>query len=273
MLIRALLRAALLAGLVICGWLLGSAIALAAEDAPHQAHPTAALDGGNSPGTARGDLSATAPAGVDGLLSDALNGTATPQLPTAPPAVSGLVTRVAQPVAQLAQPVTRVAQPVTRDILTPVGPVPAIQPPLAHLTAPPAQATTEPAVPAAAAIQVPAAPLPQVTVPAPHTPDRAAADSSVNRFATMPALHRAAVPGERSGAPGAPTVPTGPLDTPTTSCPAGPGGANSAAPGAPAGVLSDTAIGADVGPRERSPQAGTGGLPRWLSQRPSTSPD
>lgn len=259
---RVLLRVVMLAGLVVCGWLLGSATALASESAPHQVTPATGLITNPSPDGASGDRLALVPAvttTVDDVLAATDPGAEVSRPPAQPPLVPGLVSQVVHPVLD----------PVLASAGQP-GPSPA------NTAAEPA--TTAPTTSTPAVVQVPQAPLPQVGVPVPAAPPpsgSATADPTASPFASPSAAHRDRVHhdpahSDQAPAPWGPPVPASPPSTSTTSCPAG---ANTAAPSAQAGTLTDGVARADLALAQQPRHTGAGGLPRSPSRQPSTSPD
>ncbi|HEU0087038.1 MAG TPA: hypothetical protein VFQ77_05235 [Pseudonocardiaceae bacterium] len=247
---RVLLRVAMLTGLIVCSWLLGSGTGLADEghSAPSAGLTTAPSLGAaielhpapSHPLLAAAEPLLPAPSPVSSLLSPA----------TVPQVVESLVDAV--PVA-----------PIVAPVLQPLTPAPADEPAPVRLLAAdqhPALAPAEPVVPAADRGAPAALPHLVAAGPVAPAPRSSTAEHPARQFAESPAGY----------GPSAPLAPASPLRSLDTSGPAGPG---TTAPCGPAGTLIDGYQRADLAVVQRRGPSGAGGLPRWPSQQPSTSPD
>jgi hypothetical protein len=259
---RALSRAAVLGGLVVAGWLLGSGIGLANENLGH-------------PGTGlvkvvsdRGEGAAQADGGSGGQLG-------------VPPTVSSTVRRVRSAVSVPQRPAP---PPVKLGVLKPVVNAVSVPKPLAHILAPQprpaeygadirAQALadepaaippTEPAGPAAAAT-APGSPRGRATVlttaghALPIAPTRAAADRVAERLAL-------------SDDPATP-VPASPPASTTSAWMTGGTGSGAGTKSVPDVVVNDSWASAGLAPMHRLGYPSAGDLPRSPAAQPSTSPD
>ncbi len=263
LLLGALLRIAVVGGLAIAGWLLGSGIGQAHDDLVHQdpgqqdnsmvrlvAFPTPDDD-------SRGLLGAppTVKSTVTGVVR------AVPRLPVRPPQVPVLAPVLA-PVSKLAAPAHPVAKKAVEPQATNHKP--------AAVTPPPA-ASAEPAVPATTLVRP--APVQLMHNAPAATPVCAAAhpvadpladqlaDPSAGEFSTV-----------RSG-PVAP-APAGPFGTTTAPCPSGSTGGGGAITGSGYPVtVSDGWAGMDLASTYCRLCADASGILRAAAQRPSTSPD
>lgn len=271
---RVLLRIAVLVGLVVCGWLLGTATGSAEEAGAGEvqagevqageagsrndwAHVALSHDEGSEPAE-------TPSKGVTGsLLTPLLETSADELLPVGE--VVQLPVRSTAPdlVVKIVQPVVA---PVADHVLGAGTPERINQPP-SRLTAAVDQPARTPAEPApASALPGPAIPLPQVLGPALLAPT---ALSTAEDPAADALTESSAAVDQRS----TPLTPASPLGTTGTSCPAGPTGPSTAAPGAHAATLDDGVAKADLALAAHRLNTGAGGLPRCPSQQPSTSPD
>ena len=253
--VRVLLRAALLTGMVVGAWLLGSATGLAQEDwAPRDRtpHHQATLD--HTPhsvglaGLADAPIPAVTPAdvSVEAVL----------------PAVSALPLPV-QPVVQALEPV--LPEPVLDSVISVVAPEPAAVELPGSLTAADLAEPLPPADPA----EVTVGPRTPPPAPTPHSSEAAtpAAPTLAYTAAAEPA-------GERADAdhPVSP-VPERPPGTMTTSCPATSVGSNTTTKSAYAVTLDDGSPEVNLAPLHRRMHLRADGPPGSLNQRPSTSPD
>ncbi|MGH3909703.1 MAG: hypothetical protein ACRDRM_02635 [Pseudonocardiaceae bacterium] len=260
-----LLRIAVLVGLVVCGWLLGTATGSAEEagageaSARHDwAHAALTHEQGSEPAE-------TPSTGASGnLLTPLVETSADELLPVGEvlrlpvqPMAPDLVVKIVQPVVA----------PVADHVLGAGTPERINQPAPSRLTAAVDQPARSPAEPApASTLPGPAIPLPQVVGPAllaptvPSTAEDPAADVLTESSAAVD---------QRS----TPLAPASPLATTGTSCPAGPTGSATAAPGAHAATLDDGVAKDGLKLAARWLNSGAGGLPRCPSQQPSTSPD
>ncbi|MDT7712553.1 MAG: hypothetical protein QOG46_1242 [Pseudonocardiales bacterium] len=257
--VRALLRAVLLGGLVAVGWLLGSGISYADEDlgqpSPGLSHVANAVpfDDGSDDGFGT-------PAAVEPIVKQVLSTAAVPRLPVQPPVQVSILRPIVKAVG-IAKPLDQVL-PVSRPLSGPDQHTA----PARHIAAipPPAQAEK-----------------PATVSPAPAVAGQGAAPASAPTLHTKPAmLHSLAQPAAESmtlrpalgDGPVSP-MPANPLGSTTSLCTiGGAGGSASSKNGSEVAVhdgwLTD-GLTQPYGPLERD----TSGLPRSLSVRPSTSPD
>lgn len=258
--VRALLRAVLLGGLVAVGWLLGSGISYADDDlgqpSPGLIHVANAVpfDDGSDGGSGT-------PAAVEPIVKKVLSTAAVPRLPVQPPAQVNILRPIVKAVG-IAKPLDQVL-PVSRPLSGPTQhTVPA-----RHMAAIPAPAQADKPATAAAAPAVArpdAAPAP-ASAPLHAQP---AISDSLAQPATEPMTLRPAL-GDGPVSP----MPANPLGSTTSLCTiGGAGGGASSKNGSDVAVhngwLTD-GLTQPYGPIERD----TSGLPRSLSVRPSTSPD
>lgn len=262
---RVLLRIAVLVGLVVCGWLLGTATGSAEEAAVGEVQ---AVEAGPRQGWAHvpladeeaGEPAETPSRGVTGsLLTPLVETSADELLPAGEelwlPVQPNLVVKIIQPVVT----------PVADHVLGAGTPERISQPPPSRLRAAVDQPARPPAESAPARTPSgPAGPLPQVVGPPLLAPT---ALSTADHPAAAARTESLAAVDQRS----APLAPASPLGT--TSCPAGPTGPTTAAPGAHAATLDDGVAKAGLALAAGRLSTSAGGLPRCPSQQPSTSPD
>jgi len=308
---RVLLRIVVLVGLVICGWLLGTATG--------QAHEAGPDDSGTAPdwvhmALARHDASPPAAATPAPTVASTPALASTPAVtPTSAATPKSLATPAAsadnpsaeRPAEGLLGPLTAVGV----DAVAPVGallpvpaPVPGVvlqtvqplaaplvdavgrSPVVAQVLGPIAPRSAERPVPApVAATDALAAPSPAEPAPTGAGPPPVPAPPPAQVYA--PALPAVSSPGgaadlptrrlagSAAGEQSTPPVPASPSGTTGTSCPPGSTGANTVAQAAYAAVLGDGAASADTALMQRRLWTDAGGLPRCVAQQPSTSPD
>ncbi|MGH3902865.1 MAG: hypothetical protein ACRDTE_01500 [Pseudonocardiaceae bacterium] len=260
-----LLRIAVLVGLVVCGWLLGTATGSAEEAGAGEAGPRHDWAHVALTHEEGGEPAETPSQGATGsLLTPLVETSADELLPV------GEVLRLpVQPMTpDLAMKIVEpLVAPVADHVLGAGPPERINQSPPSRLTAAvdqPARPLAEPAP--ARTLPGPAIPLPQVLGPAVAAPT--ALSTAEDPAADVRTESSAAVD-QRS----TPLNPASPPATTGTSCPAGPTGPATAAPGAHSATLDDGVAKADVALAARWLNTGAGGLPRCPSQQPSTSPD
>ncbi len=267
---RVLLRVALLGGLIITGWLLGSGIA--------QASASSGLSGVNE-----GRIASLSPLnaaetddGADGLL-----GVPAPRLPAQPAKL-----RVLEPVLKPAKlpvldpvlkPVSKLAAPVAPNAGKAARPWAAAEKPA--VVVPPAPPAAPPAPAAPAELAVPATSL-ATPAPVPHPVSEAAsetpvcvaaapvADPSADRSTGPTALG----PSERPSGPADPVGPS-PPGTTTAPCPLGSTGAGAITKSLHPVTLSDGWSATSLTPTHCRLCAGADGILPSAAQRPSTPPD
>jgi hypothetical protein len=262
--VRALLRAVLLGGLVAVGWLLGSGISYADEDlgqpSPgliHVANAVPSMPFNDGPDDGFGT-----PAAAEPIVKKVLSAAPVPRLPVQPPAQVSILRPIVKAVG-IAKPLDQALQ-VSRPLS---GPAQHTDPARHTATIPPPAQADKPATvsPAPAVAGQSAAPAP-ASAPALHAKPTmlySLAQPAVEPMTLGPAL------GDGPMSP----MPANPLGTTTSLCTiGGAGGGASSKNGADVAVhdgwLTD-GLTQPYGPLERD----TSGLPRSLSVRPSTSPD
>jgi hypothetical protein len=259
----ALLRVAVLGGLVIAGWLLGSGISqaqqeLAPQDVRQQGNIVQLAGFPLPDDDSAGALGATsASSTVKSTVTGVLRAVPVPRLPLRPPQVPVLAPVLA-PVSKLAAPapVTRShaqSQPTTQHVM--VGPPPAA----------PAEPTVRPATVAPAPVHTVynASPAAATCIAAHPVADPLAdqvADPSVEKFSA---------PGSGPAAP----APASPFGTATAPCPSGGTGSGGVTGGAQPVTMSDGVFGMDPASTYCLRCADLSGMPLAAAQRPSTSPD
>ena len=260
----ALLRVAVLGGLVVAGWLLGSGIGQAQEELTSQdlgqQNNAVELVGFSLPDDdSEGPLGA-APASstVKSTVTGVLRAVPVPRLPVRPPQVPVLAPVLA-PVSKVVSPapVTRAhtqSQPTTKQVMA----------------VPPPAAPAEPTVRAATVVP----PSPMHTV---HSASPAAVACIVADPVADPLTDQVADPSvEKFSAPGSgPTAPApaSPFGTSTAPCPSGSTGSGGVNGSAHPVAISDGVSGMDSASTYCLRCADLSGMPLAAAQRPSTSPD
>ena len=276
--VRVFLRFAVLSGLVIAGWLLGSGVGHATEDQvqPGTGAVRLADDPGDIPGPSdgRSDTQVGLPPTVASTVQSALSRSSVPRLSLQPVEVLKPIT-VLKPV-ELLKPVVRavvVPRPVAQVLATASRPVSVptqhsagirSQKPVRELAAVP------PAAPVVRAASATAArPAPVVTTePATaghtmsHRPVCAAAP------ADYPLAREITVGG---GLPG--PMPTRPPDSTTAACMIGNAAGGGGTKGSPDLAVNETETHAGVASTPRLGYRDVSDLPRSPAEQPSTSPD
>lgn len=249
---RALLRVALLGGLVIAGWLLGSGTSLADEDPGHKnLVEYTGLSGLVKASSPDGEFSG--PLGAPPAVEPTLQGM-TRAAPVHVPVVTPVLARVSE----------LVAAPVVEPVATLATHAPAATPRAA--VDKPTPAPLAPVPLAGPAVQAGPAPA-----HASSTVDEVASATQVSTIA-RPVASQFAGPPALGGAPAAP-VPASPPGTTTTACPVGSsGGGTTTAKGAHFATLGDRWAMADLTPRHRL-HTSSGSIPRSAAEQPTSSPD
>ncbi|MGH3781591.1 MAG: hypothetical protein ACRDRO_13445 [Pseudonocardiaceae bacterium] len=269
--VRALLRFAVLSGLVIAGWLVGSGVGHASEDLgqPGASLVQLASDPGDivGPSDGQSDAHFGLPSTVASTVKNALSQASVPRLPVQPvdvlkPVLKPVVRAVAVP-----RPLTHVLATVSQPMSAPAQHSAGIrsQEPAHELAAAP------PAAPAvrAAAVTAPV-PVPAVTtVPAtavhamPHTPVCAAA---------APAEHPLAEEIALGGDPVAP-MPTSPPDSATAPCMVGGAAGGGSTKGSGDFAVNESSTNASLASTHHLGYLSASDLPRSPAEQPSASPD
>jgi hypothetical protein len=254
----ALLRVAVLGGLVIAGWLLGSGIGQAQEDVVpqdlRQQDNIARLVGFPLPDDDSGGLIG-APSTVKSVTSRSTGVLrVVPRLPIRPPQVPVLAP-VLTPVSKLAAPA-----PVTRSH---AQPQPTIHQPV--MVVPPPAAQAEPAVRAAT-----------IVTPNPvHTSSPAVLVCTAAHPVADPLADQVAGPSAEKPLGSVPTSPAAPspFGTATAPCSSGSTGGGGVTGSTQNVTVSDGSSGIDPASTYRLLGAEFSGMPLAAAQRPSTSPD
>lgn len=270
--VRALLRFAVLSGLVIAGWLLGSGVGHANEDLgqPVTGVVRLASDPGDiaGPSASGSDAQFGLPPAVASTVKNALSQASVPRLPARPVDVLKPAD-VLKPVVRavgVPRPLTHVLATVSRPMSAPAqhsAGTRAQEP--AHLLAavPPAA----PAVRAAAAMAAPAPAVTAVSTTAGYTPSHASACA----FAA-PAEHPRAEELVLSGDPVAP-MPTSPPDSATAPCMIGGAAGGGGTKGSPDLAVNESWTNAGLASTHRLGYLSASDLPRSPAEQPSASPD
>jgi hypothetical protein len=264
--VRALLRAVLLGGLVVVGWLLGSGISYADEDlgqpSPGLIHVANAVpfDDGSDDGFGT-------PAAVEPIVKKVLSTAATPRLPVQPPAQVSILRPIVKAVG-IAKPLDQ-ALPVSRPLSRPLaGPAQHSAPARQMATMPPStkadrSATVSPAVLTVAAQAAASAPA---SAPAVHA--KPAMVYSPAQLAAEPMTLRPAL-GDGPVSP----MPGNPLGSTASLCTIGGAGGGASSKNGPDVAVHDSWLTDGLTQPYGLLERDTSGLPRSLSVQPSTSPD
>ncbi len=257
--IRAVLRVAVLGGLVIAGWLVGSGIGQAHEDTVDESQAqhsslTQMIDISPPNDDSGGLLSAPAVARSAG--AEVMRAAPVPPLPIQP-AQTPVLAPALEPVSKLAAPAPSVAESATQSRAA--APMPAA-------VAPPAAAPAAPAI-AVTAASTPAPVLRAAADPPPETPVCRTAHQAAD-----PSADQLAVPSSPGVGPATP-LPASSPGTTTEPCPAGNTGGGSITTSAHLVTLSDRWSTATRASRQCRLCPGASGIARSAAQRPSTSPD
>ncbi|MGH3984120.1 MAG: hypothetical protein ACRDST_15920 [Pseudonocardiaceae bacterium] len=262
----ALLRVAVVGGLVIAGWLLGSGIGQAQEELVPQdlgrqdnivrlvGFPLPDDDSGGLPGAPAAPLTVTSTvASVQRAVPVPV-----PRLPVRPPQIPVLAP-VLEPVSKLAAPAPASRshgqpQPKTKQVMV----------------VPPPAAPAEPTVPAATVVT----PAPVYTVhnALPAAAACIAAHPVADPLADQVADTSAGKPSALGSGPAAP-APASPFGTTTAPCPSGGSGGGGVTSSFQPVTMSDGLSGMDPASTYCLLCADLSGMPLAAAQRPSTSPD
>jgi hypothetical protein len=264
--VRALLRAVLLGGLVVVGWLLGSGISYADEDlgqpSPGLIHVANAVPFDDGPDDGLGT-----PAAVEPIVKKVLSAAATPRLPVQPPAQVSILRPIVKAVG-IAKPLDqalRVSRPLSRPLS---GPAQHSAPARQMATMPPStkadrSAAVPPVVFTVAAQGAASAPASAPAVHAKpamvHFPAQLAAEPMTLR----PAL------GDGPVSP----MPGNPLGSTASLCTIGGAGGGASSKNGPDVAVHDSWLTDGLTQPYGLLERDTSGLPRSLSVQPSTSPD
>jgi hypothetical protein len=252
--VRALLRFAVLSGLVIVGWLLGSGVGHATEDLGQPGTGVVQPAGDPADITGPSDDESNGqfglPPTVTSTVKHALSQASVPRLPVAP-------VDVLKPVAVL-KPVVRavgVSRPLAHVVSTVARPLSAPTPHGADIRSP------EPAHELAAVS--PAAPVVRATSSLPHAPVCA-----VSAHATVSLAEESAL----GGHPAAP-IPTSPPDSTTAPCMIGSAAGGGGTRGSPELAVNEGWANTHLASTHGLGSLSASDVPRSLAEQPSTSPD
>jgi hypothetical protein len=265
--VRVFVRFAVLSGLVIAGWLLGSGVGHATED---QVQPgTGAVRLADDPGDITGPSDGRShtqfglPPTVASTVQSALSRSSVPRLS---------VQRVLQPVVIL-KPVVRavvVPRPLTHVLATASRPMSA---PVQHSAGIWSQKPVHELAPVAPAVRAPAVtaalPAPAVAT-APATAGHTVSHGPV--CAAAPAEHPLAHEITLGGGPPGP-MPTSPPDSTTAPCMIGNAAGGGGTKGSPDLAVNENETHAGLASTPRLGYLNGSDLPRSLAEQPSTSPD
>jgi hypothetical protein len=274
---RALLRLAVLGGLVLAGWLLGAGISHADEELDSPDNGLVRLVGDRLEQTTGSDARPSSrlgvPSAVGSTVKKALSTTSIPQLPVQPP----VKVDVSRPLASTLQPVSQTVSGLVRATghKAPADSAAAVSPavPTVRAAAAPAPrpATRPTAAPANAPILGPVAgpmtrPATGLTAPAHPNADRtslvAAANATTDSVSQLPAS---------GNGPAAP-LPASPPATTTAASITSSSGGGAGTKGIPIVAVNDAWTIAPLVLTHRL-RLGAGDLPRSPAVEPSTSPD
>ncbi|MGH3787206.1 MAG: hypothetical protein ACRDRG_11780 [Pseudonocardiaceae bacterium] len=280
---RALIRLAVLGGLVIAGWLLGSGISHADEDF---GQPDTGLVQLVSTGVDRAtasDRNSGSPGGeppaVGSIVKKALSAAPIKRLPVQPPvhvdvpkSFGALQPAVLKPLAPALAPVTKTVSGAAA-VIRPQAPAEKF---VAVPPAAPINATIAAPAPVLTPVSTPGPAIMAASEPASGLAD-APARTSVDRVSPAVPVRASAVglPAPGNPAPGSPVdpVPASPPAITTAPTLAGSSGGGAGAKGAPIATMNDSWTMAGLTPTHRLRYRGAGDLPRSPAEDPSTSPD
>jgi hypothetical protein len=261
---RVLLRIVMLAGLIVGGWLLGSATALAQDNSGNATPETIFAD--HSVESAPTSLLGTVPVvgaavpgalpAVSATLSDVTSVNSLPPLSAQRSDLGAVLSPVLHPVAAV-HPVS-IGSPDPAPVAAPARPVsaPAVQAPAVA----PVHITSAPAAPAHPVLAAPRA--------GPSVPDVHA--QPADQVTTYGAGRSGGA--DHSAAPSPVSAPT-PAEGAAASCPAGSAGSGATTHGSQSVTLDDQRDDAEPALTRQRLRSCVDDLPRWHTQRPSTSPD
>lgn len=280
---RALIRLAVLGGLVIAGWLLGSGISHANEDfgqpdtglvqlVSNRVDRATASDGNSG-------RPVDEPPAVGSIVKKALSAAPIKRLPVQPPVQADVPKSFGALQPTVLKPLAPALAPVTRTVSGTVAVVRPQAPAEKSVAVPPAASTIE-------TIAAPAPVHPLVSTPRPaivaaSEPAIGLADApartSVDRVSPAVPVSATAVglpaPGPAPGNSPVDPVPASPPATTTAPALAGSSGGGAGAKGVPIATMNDPWTMAGLTPTHRLRYRGAGDLPRSPAEDPSTSPD
>jgi hypothetical protein len=261
--VRVLLRAVLLGGLVALGWLLGSGISYADED-PGQPGPGLVHVANAVPFDHETDDGFSTPVAVEPIVEKVLSTAAVPRLPVQPPVQVGILRPIVKAVG-IAKPLGQVL-PVARPLSGPAQrPAPA-----RYMAAIPLAAQSDkPATvsPAATVVEQVAAPASApVSAPAVH------AKPTMVSSPTLAAVEPMSLRPTLGDGPVSP-MPANPLGSTASLCTIGGAGGGASSKNGPDVAIHDGWLTDGLPQLYGSPDRDTSSLPRSLSVQPSSSPD
>lgn len=264
--VRALLRAVLLGGLVVVGWLLGAGISYADEDlgqpSPGLIHVANAVpfDDGSDDGLGT-------PAAVEPIVKKVLSTAATPRLPVQPPTQVSILRPIVKAVG-IAKPLNQ-ALPVSRPLSRPLsGPAqPSAPAPQMAIMPPSTKADRSAAVsPVVLTVAAQGAASAPASAPAVHA--KPAMIHSPAQLTAEPMTLRPAL-GDGPVSP----MPGNPLGSTASLCTIGGAGGGASSKNGPDVAVHDSWLTDGLTQPYGLLERDTSGLPRSLSVQPSTSPD
>ncbi|MGH3845497.1 MAG: hypothetical protein ACRDS0_29325 [Pseudonocardiaceae bacterium] len=292
---RALLRVVMLGGLLVVGWLLASGTSHADEDlgvpGTGLVHVVNAVTPDAGSGDEFGTPAAVGPAVKKVLSTASVPRVAAPRPPVQPPVqaiilqpivkavgVAQPLSQIAQPLSQIAQPLSQIAQPLDRivqglDQLLPVSrplSVPAQHTaPGQHVAAvPPATQAGKPGTLAAAAPAIAGKSASPAAALAPVSNSSPAVLCPPTQPATKPVTAQPALGDD----PASPMPANSPVST-TSLCAIGAAGGGTSSKNGPDAAVHDRWMADTLARPYGFLDRDTSGLPRSLSERPTTSPD
>jgi hypothetical protein len=260
--IRTMLRVAVLGGLVVTGWLLGSGVGQAQPDTVHesQVRPSdlSQMIDVSPPDDDFGGL-LKAPTVARSAVAEVMRAVPLSSLPVHP------------------APVHPGQTPALDPVLQPVSKLAALVPPIAKSAAQSRPATTQPAAVKAVTPTAQAVAVAAVSTPAPvlRTAADPPSDTPVCRAAQQaadPSADQLAVPSSSDVGP-VTALPTSSPGTTTEPCPVGNAGSGSITTSTHSVTLSDKWSTVTLTPTQCQACRGASGIPQSAAHRPSTSPD
>ena len=264
--VRALLRAVLLGGLVVVGWLLGAGISYADEDlgqpSPGLIHVANAVpfDDGSDDGLGT-------PAAVEPIVKKVLSTAATPRLPVQPPTQVSILRPIVKAVG-IAKPLNQ-ALPVSRPLSRPLsGPAQHSAPARQMATMPPSTKADRSAAVSPVVLTVAAQGAASAPASAPAVHAKPAMIYSPAQLTAEPMTLRPAL-GDGPVSP----MPGNPLGSTASLCTIGGAGGGASSKNGPDVAVHDSWLTDGLTQPYGLLERDTSGLPRSLSVQPSTSPD
>ena len=264
--VRALLRAVLLGGLVVVGWLLGAGISYADEDlgqpSPGLIHVANAVpfDDGSDDGLGT-------PAAVEPIVKKVLSTAATPRLPVQPPTQVSILRPIVKAVG-IAKPLNQ-ALPVSRPLSRPLsGPAQHSAPAPQMATMPPSTKADRSAAVSPVVLTVAAQGAASAPASAPAVHAKPAMIYSPAQLTAEPMTLRPAL-GDGPVSP----MPGNPLGGTASLCTIGGAGGGASSKNGPDVAVHDSWLTDGLTQPYGLLERDTSGLPRSLSVQPSTSPD